>query len=313
MRIRAAADGLVTTFLEDLRARRYSRSSIDKARSELPRLFHHFREEGVRDMRAVSETHLAAYARRLERHRTKRGEPLAAASRAGALVTVRRFFAFLLARGVILANPALTLKLPKARHLPRGVLSVAQARRLMAAPFPGTKVGKRDRAILELLYGAGLRIGEAVRADLSDLDLRERVLFVRDGKGKKDRVVPVPGRAAAALELYLRESRPELANGADPALFLATHGRRLGVPGLRVQVKRHGRALGVKLTPHALRHTCATHLLKGGASIRHAQELLGHKRLTTTALYTRVGVEDLRQVIARAHPRERTHQCRPRR
>lgn len=306
MPTRAAADALVLRFLEDLRARHYSRSSIDKASCELPRLFHHLREEGVRDVRAVSETHLVAYARRLERHRTKRGELLAAASRAGALVTVRRFFAFLLARGVILDNPSLTLKLPKASHLPRGVLSETQARRLMAAPFPGTKVGKRDRAILELLYGSGLRIGEAARADLSDLDLRERVLLVRNGKGKKDRMVPVPGRAVAALELYLLKSRPELAKGADPALFLATHGRRLGVPGLRLQVERHGRAIGVKLTPHVLRHTCATHLLKGGASIRHVQELLGHKRLTTTALYTRVDVEDLRQVIARAHPRERT-------
>ena len=306
MRTRAAADRLVTSFLEDLRARRYSVSSIDKARFELPRFFHHLREEGVRDVRAVSDTHLAAYARRLERHRTKRGEPLAAASRAGALVIVRRFFAFLLVRGEILTNPALTLKLPKARHLPRGILTEAQARRLMATPFPGTKVGKRDRAILELLYGSGLRIGEAVRSDLSDLDLRERVLLVRNGKGKKDRAVPVTGRAAAALELYLRESRPELAKSSDPALFLATHGRRLGVAGLRLQVERHGRAIGVKLIPHGLRHTCATHLLKGGASIRHVQELLGHKRLTTTALYTRVRVEDLRQVIARAHPRERT-------
>ena len=306
MRIRAGADAVVTSFLEDLRARRYSASSIDKARFELPRLFHHLREEGVRDVRAVSETHLAAYARWLAQHRTKRGEPLAVASRAGALVIVRRFFAFLLARGEILTNPAPTLRLPKVRHLPRGVLSEAQARRLMAAPFPGSKVGKRDRAILELLYGSGLRIGEAVRADLSDLDLRERALLVRDGKGKKDRVAPVPGRAVAALELYLRESRPELSKGDDPALFLATHGRRLGMAGLRLQVERHGRAIGLKLTPHALRHTCATHLLKGGASIRHVQELLGHKRLTTTALYTRVGVEDLRQAIARAHPRDRT-------
>ena len=121
------------------------------------------------------------------------------------------------------------------------------------------------------------------------------------------------GRAAAVLELYLRESRAELAKGADPALFLATHGRRLGVAGLRLQVKHHGRAIGVKLTPHALRHTCATHLLKGGASIRHVQELLGHKRLTTTALYTRVSVEDLRHVITRTHPRERTSRHRQRR
>jgi len=226
---------------------------------------------------------------------------------------VRRFFAYLHARGLILGNPALTLKLPKAKHLPRGVLSEAQARRLMAAPFPWTLVGRRDRAILELLYGSGLRIGEAVRADLQDLDLRERVLLVRNGKGRKDRVVPVTGRAVAALELYLRESRPALAKSVDPALFLSTQGARLQIPGMRAQVERHGRAIGATLTPHALRHTCATHLLKGSASIRHVQELLGHKRLTTTALYTRVAIADLRQVIARAHPRERARRRRSRR
>ena len=116
------------------------------------------REEGVRDLRAVNEAHLAAYARRLERHRTRRGEPLAAASRAATLSVVRRFFAFLHARGLILGNPALSLKLPKAKHLPRGVLSEAQARRLMAAPFPWTLIGRRDRAAL-----AALRLGPAHR------------------------------------------------------------------------------------------------------------------------------------------------------
>jgi len=149
-----------------------------------------------------------------------------------------------------------------------------------------------------------------VRADLSDLDLRERVLLVRDGKGKKDRVVPVPGRAVVALELYLRESRPELQKRSEVALFLSTFGERLSIGGLRHQVKRHAHAIGVTLTPHTLRHTCATHLLRGGASIRHVQELLGHRCLTTTALYTRVAIDDLRQIIARAHPRERSQRKR---
>ncbi len=125
--------------------------------------------------------------------------------------------------------------------------------------------------------------------------------------------MPVTGRAAAALELYLRVSRPALAKSADPALFLSIFGRRLQNVGILVQIEKHGRTIGVRLTPHALRHTCATPLLKGGASIRHVQELLGHKRLTTTALYTRVAVEDLRQVIARAHPRERARSGRARR
>jgi len=184
----------------------------------------------------------------------------------------------------------------------------------MAAPLPWTKIGRRDRAILELLYGSGLRIGETVRADVSDLDASvDTSKPATTWTGKRDRVVPVPGRAAVALELYLCHSRPALAKSGDPALFLATHGRRLQGPGLRLQVRKHGRRIGVALTPHALRHTCATHLLRGGAGIRHVQELLGHRRLTTTALYARVAVHDLRQVIARCHPRERTRQRRLRR
>jgi integrase/recombinase XerD len=294
---------LVARYVEDLRARRYSDSSLQKASFELPRLIHHLRENDVTDARAVSEAHLVAYARYLEQRTTRRGTPLAAASRASTLSTVRRFFSFLASRGVILRDPARGIPLPRSPRLPRGILTEAQARRLVAAPFPGSPVGKRDRAILELLYGTGIRLGEAARADVTDLDLRQRILLVRSGKGKKDRIVPVPGRAATALGRYLAEARHELVRRADAALFVSRHGGRLSQVGLRAIVKRHGRAIGVELSPHALRHTCATHLLRGGADIRHVQELLGHRCLSTTALYTRVAIEDLRQLIARAHPR----------
>jgi len=244
-----------------------------------------------------------AYARHLEGRTTRWGTPLAAASRGSALSTVRRFFAFLANRGHVLRDPAQAIPLPRGARLPRGILNEGQARRLVAAPFPGSRIGKRDRAILETLYGTGIRLGEAVRADVSDLDLREGVLLVRSGKGKKDRVVPVPGRAAAALDTYLTEVRPELVKRLDAALFISRHGGRLSLVGLRAIVLRHGRAIGVDVSPHALRHTCATHLLRGGADIRHVQELLGHRCLATTALYTRVAIKDLREVLARAHPR----------
>jgi len=127
--------------------------------------------------------------------------------------------------------------------------------------------------------------------------------WVRSGKGKKDRVVPVEGRAALALNTYLAEARPELVKRVDQALFLSRDGGRLSMVGLRAMVQRHGQVIGVHVSPHVLRHTCATHLLRGGASIRHVQELLGHRSLATTALYTRVAIEDLRRVLARAHPR----------
>jgi len=305
VRTRGAGDlaALLTRYVEGLRVRHYSASSLLKARVELPRLIHQLEENGVRAARNVTEEHLAAYARHLERHKTRQGTPLSASSRASAISTVRRFFAFLAGRGHLLHDPAQAIPLPRRTRLPRGVLTEPQARRLVAAPFPGSLIGKRDRAILETLYGTGIRLGEAVRADISDLDLREGVLLVRSGKGKKDRVVPVEGRAAVALVVYLTDSRPELVKRLDAALFLSRDGGRLSMEGLRAVVRRHGETIGVHVSPHMLRHTCATHLLRGGADIRHVQELLGHRSLATTALYTRVAIEDLRQVLARAHPR----------
>jgi integrase/recombinase XerD len=178
----------------------------------------------------------------------------------------------------------------------------------MNAPSPATNVGKRDRAILETLYGTGIRRSECVRLDIADVDLLSGVLLVRNGKGRKDRVVPVPARSARSLDLYLREVRPLLMRSiSQQALFLtAWWGHRLSYATLAILVRRWGREIGVRaLHPHALRHACATHLLRGGADIRHVQEILGHRWLKTTALYTRVTLDDLRKVIARAHPRER--------
>lgn len=305
MRTRGGADlePLLKPYVEELCVRRYSTSALEKARFELPRLVRYLRERGVREARRVTEAHLAAYARHLEHRKTRRGEPLSTASRASALSTIRAFFAFLGRGGHLLRDPAAPIPLPRCARLPRRVLTEPQARRLVAAPSSGSRIGTRDRAILETLYGTGIRVGEAARADVSDLDVREGVLLVRSGKGRKDRVVPVQGRAALALATYLAEARPELLKRPDGALFISRHGGRLSLVGLRAVVRRHGEAIGLRVSPHALRHTCATHLLHGGADIRHVQELLGHRSLTTTALYARVVVDDLREVLGRTHPR----------
>ena len=315
MRTRAAAElsTLAAAYVDHLRSRRYSSSSIEKAQLELARLCHHLREERITDARAVTEAHLAGYAWTLAEHPTRAGQPLAPASRAAALSVARRFFTWLEARAIVLQNPARILRLPRSTSLPRGILTIAQAQRLMTAPYPGLPIGLRDRAILELLYGTGLRLGEAARTDVTDLDLRSGLLLVRNGKGRKDRVVPIGGAAATALDLYLADGRPALVRRAETALFLARTGARLSAISLRARIQLAGRRLGVRLTPHALRHTCATHLLRGGADLRHVQALLGHRRLTTTALYTRVAITDLRDVMARCHPRMHRHRRSTRR
>ena len=305
MRIRVAADA----FMEELRARRASASLLTQTSRALGRLASLLREKRVSDLRQVEERHLVSFARKLRESTTPRGTPLSLSSQASYLQRVKSFFAFLERRGLLLRSPAADLVIPSASPLPRVAVSENEAARLMETPRADSKAGRRDRAILETLYGMGLRRGECARLDVCDLDLAAGTLLVRDGKGRKDRFLPVPGRAAAALGVYLKDVRPQLV--VDPheaALFLtAWWGHRLSEMSIAYLLRRHAAAAGVpKVHPHALRHACATHLLKGGADVRHVQAILGHKKLVTTGLYTRVVIEDLRQVVAAAHPRERT-------
>ena len=313
-RRRPRYEELLAAFVEELVAHRYSRTLVIHAEHILPRLFARLLKRRVRDIRAVNEEHLTAFLRELAKTKTARGTPPAPASMLSYTNIVRRFFAFLDRRGLTLRNPALYLPVRRTLQLPPRVLNEKQAEALMGAPHRGSLIGIRDTALLELLYGTAVRLSECARLDLQDLDLREGLLLVRNGKGKKDRIVPVSGRAAVALQLYLGEARPAFIH--DPkenAVFLTKHGGRLGRVSIDLIVRRYGEALGLKVSPHGLRHACATHLLKGGADVRHVQELLGHRFIETTARYTQVAIKDLRQVVVRAHPRERTKRPRRRR
>lgn len=309
MRIRAAAD----LYLADLEGRRVSGSLARQARHSLNRLVSHLSEGRVRELSAVDPGCLAGFARTLREAASRRGSPLSVTSQAIYLQRLRSFFRFLEQRGLVLRSAATDLRVPTCSTLPRSILTERQARRLMDAPAASTRVGLRDRAILETFYGTALRRGECCRLDVSDLDFGEGTLLVRDGKGHKDRLLPLPGRAAAALRVYLSEVRTQLVRDpTEPALFLtAWWGQRLSDVSLALLVRRYASLAGIEgLHPHALRHTCATHLLKGGADVRHVQAILGHKKLDTTALYTRVVIDDLREVLARAHPRERRRRRR---
>lgn len=301
-------DELFTAYLTDLRLRRCAPSTTENARQALPRFFDHLRGEGVHDPRCVREDHIVGFGRLLSSLKSRAGEELSPGTRAHYLAVVKAFFRFLERQGVLLYNPAAQVPLPRRRRLPRALSEVA-VRRLVTVPEPESVKGRRDRAILELLYGTGLRMSECARLDLRDVDLSTGTLFVRDGKGRKDRVVPLAGQAREAIGLYLVRSRPELARWSnEPALFLARTGKRLSTMSLRVLVREYGRRVQVKASCHVLRHSYATHLLAGGASIREIQKLLGHRHLTTTALYTRIDTKSLATMLRRSHPREkRTH------
>lgn len=310
-------DDLLAAYVNELRVRNYGDSSREQAAHVLPRFFAFLKDRRVSDIRAVTEEHVVAWAKHLQARVNQHGEPLSPHTRRSYLVLVQRFFRFLVRRGLVLADPMLDVAMPQVSKLPRVVLSHSQARRLIEAPSVFTPVGKRDRAILEILYGTGLRLSECARLELRDVDLGKGTLFVRQGKGKKDRVIPFAGQAAAALDIYLREGRPALARGArQQALFLSsTNGRPLPSGTIQYIVREHARAAGLKLkvTPHSLRHTYATHLIQGGASVRHVQKLLGHAALQSTTIYTRVFPKDLAQVVEKAHPRERPYNRRRKR
>lgn len=298
-------DTLFVTYLDDLARRRVAASTLRNVRQALPCFFDFLRDAGVHDARGVRDEHIIGYGLRLISLRSRAGRPLSAGTRAFYIAVVKAFFGYLERRGTLLRNPAADVPLPPRRRLPRA-LSEAEARRLVSTPLLDSAKGKRDRALLELLYGTGLRMSECERLDITDVDVSRGTVLVRDGKGRKDRVVPLTGRAKQALAGYLCTVRPELARWSeDAALFLARTGRRLSAMSLRVLVREYGRRAGVKASCHVLRHSYATHLLAGGADIRHIQRLLGHAQLTTTALYAQVDSTALAAMLARSHPRER--------
>lgn len=272
---------------------------------------------GVRSPEEVSEEHVSDFLAHLRRGDDEH-PPLAATSAARAVVAVRGLHRFLALEGEVETDPAQEVQPPTPpRRLPHA-LSIADVERLLQAASVGdTPAALRDRALLEVLYGCGARVSEAIGLDLDDLDLGpgdgEETLggVVRlFGKGRKERIVPVGSYARRALEAWIVRGRPALARAGTgtPALFVNARGGRLSRQSAWNAIKAAaGRAeLGDAVSPHTLRHSFATHLLDGGADVRVVQELLGHASVTTTQIYTHVSTQHLREVYAQAHPRART-------
>ena len=239
-------------------------------------------------------------------------EAYKATSVARTLSAVRTFHRFALREGLTEDDPTAGVVRPR---LPRGLphpLSVGEVAAVIDAPPPGSPPGVRDRAILELLYGAGLRVSELTGLDVDDVDLDEGAVRVL-GKGSKERDVPIGRMARDAIDAYLRTARPALASARSRgALFLNTRGGRLTRQSCARLLAEHARAAGIRrtVTPHDLRHSFATHLLEGGADVRVVQELLGHASVATTQIYTLVTTEHLRDTYDRAHPRARRDRSR---
>ena len=282
-------------------------------RRDLRRYASHLEARGVRTFEAVDERDVSDFLLAL-REGDAQHLPLAANSAARTVIAVRGLHRFLLREGMTPADPARLVRPPSpARQLPKAISVDDVDALLRAAGADETPKAVRDRALLELLYGCGARISEAVGLDVDELDLDSGTVKLF-GKGSRERVVPVGSYALAAVEAYLVRARPTFAAAAarpSPALFLNARGGRLSRQsawtGLRAAAERAGLDDGVRrrISPHTLRHSFATHLIDGGADVRVVQELLGHASVTTTQVYTLVTVDRLREVYAMAHPRAR--------
>ena len=303
-------DDAIERYSLHLTARNHAQRTVYSYRLELLKLRDHLQALHVAPDRVTLDQlrHYVAGLLTGETSRTQR--PISIRTVHRVTTTLRGFFAWLHEEGLIADDPARRLESPRLpQPLPGHVLSRDEVERLIKVPDVTTPDGLRDRALWEVLYATGLRRSEALALDLGDLDARERVIYVRHGKGDKGRVVPLTRSAWSSLRDYLDHARPALASAhADSAcaLFLSGRGTRFHHALLRRQLLHHGELAGLDPlpTPHALRRSCATHLLKAGVSLRHIQLLLGHVNLSTTAVYLRLDASELRRELLLKHPRE---------
>jgi integrase/recombinase XerD len=312
------ADALTQLFAEhdDWLAveRGLSPNTLASYRRDLRRYEQFLRARRRTDPQRIDEATVAAYVTHLEGLVDEEGHRmLRPASVARAVAAVRSFHRFCSREGLTESDPSDEIGAPRvAAGIPKA-LSESEIDELLGAVTGTDALAQRDRALLELLYGTGIRIGEAVALDLADLDLDGSLVRVF-GKGSKERVVPLGRAARAVLIEYLRDGRLEVrararrAHNGDP-LFLNARGSRLSRQSAWAIVRRAGErvALDDRLSPHVLRHSCATHMLEHGADLRVVQELLGHASISTTQVYTKVTPSHLREQYEKAHPRARRH------
>ncbi len=305
---------LISDFLEALRVRNYSQSTVRTREHHLQRFTAWCAERALTRPSEVTKPILERYQRWLFHYRKPSGGPISFRSQAMAITSVRAFFKHLARQNRILTNPAADLDLPKEeRRLPRVVLTVDEAEQVLQQPSVNDLLGLRDRAILETLYSTGIRRSELVNFTVYDLDPQRGTVFVRLGKGKKDRIVPIGERAQAWVQKYLFEVRPQLVVEPDPGnLFLSRLGTAIALASLTDLVGGYviQSGIGKPGACHLFRHTMATLMLEGGADIRFIQEMLGHASLATTQIYTRVAIHKLKAIHDATHPGARLQRKR---
>ena len=293
-------------FLEAQRVRNFSDRTIHHRAYHLEVFITWAEARDVKRPTEVTRPILERYLRHLYHRRQENGRPLSVTAQLTAIGAVRAYFRWLNKQNVLLWNPASDLELPRVeRRLPKGVLTIEEAEKILAQPDVRVPMGLRDRAMLEVLYSTGMRRAELAGLELFDIDAERGTILIRLGKGRKDRMIPIGERALAWIDRYVSDVRPSLlVSSAEKALFLTSAGEAFIPESLTNLVSRHVEASGIgkKGACHLFRHTAATLMLEGGADIRYIQELLGHASVKTTQIYTQVSIRKLKQVHAETHP-----------
>ena len=297
--MKAYTDRQIAAFLNYLRVEKgLAKNTVDSYGRDLEK-FRRFLEKKNRELPQVSAMDVREFVLALDRQR------LQSRSIARHIVSLRQFFLHLLREDILSSNPTEHLESPRTWKVLPKYLSVEETQNLMEKPEAGTPLGLRDRAILELLYGTGLRVSELISLHVADVNLEEGTVRAL-GKGNKQRIVPAGQHAVAAVEEYLGESRPVLLKSRQaPWLFVSRRATRLTRQSIWLLLARYGRLAGIgkEVTPHLLRHSFATHMLARGADLRSLQMMLGHADIATTQIYTHVVTTQLQEIYRRHHPR----------
>lgn len=293
-------------FLAHMEARHQSPETVSTRERHLRWFLIWCDERGISRPQEIDCRMIEQYQRHLFHYRKANGEPLAIATQHLRLIPIGLWFTWLTKTGVLASNPAAELELPKLRRrLPKAVLTAREVEAVLAIPDTRSVIGLRDRVILETFYSTGIRRAELIKLQIHAVDVERGVVLVREGKGGKDRYVPIGERALAWITAYLEQARPRLVRGADDGtLFLTNRGGAFSLVRMTSLVEGYVKqaGLGKRGSCHLFRHTAATLMLDAGADIRVLQEMLGHEELTTTQIYTQVSIARLKAVHAETHP-----------
>jgi integrase/recombinase XerD len=297
---------LLAEHLTALRVKDYSEHTVRNRDMHIRFFLAWCAERGLTEPVEITRPVLERYQRHLFHYRKRSGEPLTFRSQHARLVALRAWFRWMTRQNHILHNPASEIELPRLGHrLPKHVLTAPEAEQVLQQPDLHNPIGLRDRAILEVFYSTGIRRSELLHLKLFDLDFERGTILIRQGKGKKDRFVPIGDRAAAWVQKYIREARLKLVLEPDMGtLFLASSGEEISRDHLTLMVRTYvvRAKTGKTGACHLFRHTMATLMLEGGADIRYIQQMLGHAELSTTEIYTHVSIRMLKQVHSTTHP-----------